>query len=112
VAYYPERGRKNVRSSLGHLSELILCLYHLFLLTRSTQEQLAPDHSKYDPNPADHMTVRLSNPSLRTEGSYNVLHFRPRSGGGSVVLDRIEDLLLEDQEGVHFTSLPHTLLHA
>src|SRR2546423_11859100 len=45
--------------------------------------------SRWDPNEAKHVTVRLSTPTLRAANSWYTLHWRP--GGGSVVLPQPDD---------------------
>ncbi|KAJ5522863.1 uncharacterized protein N7503_006536 [Penicillium pulvis] len=47
---------------------------------------LHPTTSTHDPNPVPHVTVRLSNPSLRSQRTWYILHWRV--GGGSVFLPR------------------------
>ncbi|KAK3167547.1 hypothetical protein OEA41_010674 [Lepraria neglecta] len=45
--------------------------------------------SQWDHNEVEHVTVRLSTPTLRAANSWYTLHWRP--GGGSVVLQQPDD---------------------
>ena len=38
----------------------------------------------HDPDPSAHITVQMTNPALRSQGAWYVLHWRP--GGGSILL--------------------------
>ena len=39
-----------------------------------------------DPDPSAHVTVQMTNPALRSQGAWYVLHWRP--GSGSILLPR------------------------
>ncbi|KAJ9315857.1 hypothetical protein DTO271D3_3835 [Paecilomyces variotii] len=51
---------------------------------------LHPTTSVHDPDPSPHVTVRLSDPSLRNRQAWYVLHWRP-DNGRSMILRRTDD---------------------
>ncbi|KAK4039483.1 hypothetical protein C8A01DRAFT_36521 [Parachaetomium inaequale] len=55
-----------------------------------------PTTSTADPNPAHHVTVRLTNPTLRAAHQWYVLHWRP-TAGESVVLPRPDNQASNDK---------------
>lgn len=59
--------------------------FNIRVLTyKPNRNGLHPTTSQYDGNTDPHVTIRLSNATLRGQRSWYILHWRP--GGGSVIL--------------------------
>jgi|ERR1700722_12346080 hypothetical protein len=69
----------------------------VYSLDRNSGE-LHSTKSRWDPNPENHITVRLSNAELRGQNIWHTLHYRPNGGSTVAPEPETEDAMAKKRE--------------